>query len=371
MLPVRLGPSSEPQKSLNGLLEDEKFRPTCDDGPVSKETTSVAIGLVLGAGGLHAAAQHAGVLAALAEATGWDARTADVVVGTSAGATTAVNLRAGLSSTDLRAYYIRSEISDEGRALLDRVTTRLDLGPREPSSGDQTPRPARRPANPMLVLRDLLSTRRPRPVVALAGLLPEGPHDGSSLGLRITELHPEAWPERSTWICTVDLDTGGRVVLGRDDVKATIGPAVQASSAVPGWFRPVEIDGHRLVDGGVHSTTNADLTAALGLDLVIVSSSKTAGRTSGRQAPAAGALARAWHGRTLWREVSAIQRKGAKVLVFQPTAGDLAARSSDDRSDENLPAICEASRASALARIALPDAGTARRLLAAAGTGRR
>ncbi|MBI00661.1 MAG: hypothetical protein CL467_08750 [Acidimicrobiaceae bacterium] len=368
MLPVSLGPSSEPRKSLKGLLEDEKFRHTCDDVPVSTEPTSVAVGLVLGAGGLHAAAQHAGVLAALAEATGWDARTADVVVGTSAGSTTAVNLRAGLSATDLRAYYARTEISDEGRALLNRVTTQLDLGPRESGSRDQTLRPAGRPANPMLLLRDLLSTSRPRPVVALTGLLPKGPHDGSSLGLRITELHPEAWPERPTWICTVDLDTGERVVLGRDDVNATIGPAVQASAAVPGWFRPVEIDGRRLVDGGVHSTTNADLTAALGLDLVIVSSSKTVGRTSGRQAPTTETLARAWHGRTLWREISAIRRKGARVLLFQPTFGDLAARSSDDRSDENLPAICEAARASALARIALPDAGTARRLLATAGT---
>ena len=61
------------------------------------------IGLVLGAGGLHAAAHHAGTLAALAEATGWDPRTADVVVGTSAGATTAVSLRAGWSEGFLRS----------------------------------------------------------------------------------------------------------------------------------------------------------------------------------------------------------------------------------------------------------------------------
>ena len=39
------------------------------------------IGLVLGAGGLHAAAHHAGTLAALAEAPGWDPRPAAGVVG--------------------------------------------------------------------------------------------------------------------------------------------------------------------------------------------------------------------------------------------------------------------------------------------------
>ena len=330
----------------------------------------VSVGLVLGAGGLHAAAQHAGVLAALAEATGWDPRNADVVVGTSAGATTAVELRAGLSAADLRARYARTEPSPEGRALLDRVTTPLDLGPQEADEGNG--RPTGRPANPMLVLRDLASTARPRPVVALSGLLPEGPHDGSSLGIRTTELHPEPWPDRPTWICAVDLDDGGRVVLGRDDVDTEIGSAVQASTAVPGWFRPVEVDGRRLVDGGVHSTTNADLVATLCLDLVVVSSSKTSGATTGatngKEAPGASALARAWHGRTLRREVEAVRRKGAEVLVLQPTASDLAARTSHDRTDLDLPAICEAARASTLARIALPEAASARRLLTAAAT---
>ncbi|MEC9450569.1 MAG: patatin-like phospholipase family protein, partial [Actinomycetota bacterium] len=202
------------------------------------------IGLVLGAGGLHAAAHHAGTLAALAEATGWDPRTADVVVGTSAGATTAVSLRAGLSAADHRSYYSRTPLSAEGQALVSRVTTPLDL--KNPS--DQ---PARRlPANPMLVVRELLSTGRPRPVVSLAGLLPIGTHDGSSLADRMREMHPDRWPDHPTWICAVDLDSGRRVVLGRDDVDTDVGSAVQASSAVPGWFVPVEVDGRRLVDGG-------------------------------------------------------------------------------------------------------------------------
>ncbi|MBJ7282394.1 MAG: hypothetical protein JHD40_04705, partial [Acidimicrobiia bacterium] len=44
------------------------------------------IGLVLGAGGLTGQAFHAGVLAGLADGIGWDARSAELVVGTSAGA---------------------------------------------------------------------------------------------------------------------------------------------------------------------------------------------------------------------------------------------------------------------------------------------
>jgi len=330
-----------------------------------------AVGLVLGAGGLHGAARHAGVLAALAEATGWDPRTADVMVGTSAGATTAVNLRAGVPAEDLHAYYAGTPLSDEGRAIVDRVTTPLDLGtPSDPGPSGGS----RRPANPMLVLRDLCSTARPRPVMALAGLLPVGTRDGSSLGARSAEIHPAAWPDQPTWICAVDLGSGRRVVMGRDDVDVAIGPAVQASSAVPGWFRPVEVDGRRLVDGGVHSTTNADLVATLGLDVVVISSSKTVGGTSG-PTDDPGTLARAWHARTLWREVQAIRRRGAAVLVLEPTAGDLADRTNSDLDDADLPAIAEAARVSALARLALPEAARARRLLAdaaadAAGTSR-
>jgi NTE family protein len=61
------------------------------------------IGLVLGAGGLVGHAWHAGVLAGLAEGLGWDPRTADVVVGTSAGSVVAAMLRGGLSAADVFA----------------------------------------------------------------------------------------------------------------------------------------------------------------------------------------------------------------------------------------------------------------------------
>ena len=61
----------------------------------SRSTTRV--GLVLGAGGIVGQAYHAGVLAALEVDLGWDARTADVIVGTSAGSVMGTALRMGLS----------------------------------------------------------------------------------------------------------------------------------------------------------------------------------------------------------------------------------------------------------------------------------
>ena len=117
-------------------------------------------------------------------------------------------------------------------------------------------------------------------------------------------------------------------------------------------------------------STNADLVAALGLDVVVISSVRTVGGTAGPTGYR-GTVARAWHARTLWREVQAIRRRGAAVLVLDPTASDLAARKvladgSPDRNEHVLSSICEAARVSALARLALPEAARARRLLSSA-----
>ncbi|MDH3959445.1 MAG: patatin-like phospholipase family protein, partial [Actinomycetota bacterium] len=124
------------------------------------------IGLVLGGGGLTGTAFHAGVLAALDELTGWDPRTAELVVGTSAGATSAALLRAGFPPADFVARMTRSPLSAAGTDILG------DLGPlRQPARAG---RRARRPAAPTLVPSILRRPWRYRPGVAAAALLPEG-----------------------------------------------------------------------------------------------------------------------------------------------------------------------------------------------------
>ncbi len=313
------------------------------------------IGLVLSAGGTSGAAHHAGVLAALEEATGWDARSADLLVGTSAGASTAATLRAGLSATDHAAYYNKTPLSAQGQAISDRVTTRLDLPENPP------PPTNRRPANPTLLVRGIFGRGRPRPVVSLTGVLHEGTVEGSALAARVSESHPEPWPDAATWICAVNLKSGQRVVFGRDDIPADLGPAVQASSAIPGYFEPAVINGQRYVDGGVHSTTNASLVAGLGFDLVVISSSMTA--VAQQSSWPGGPLGRAWHSRTLRREVEAIRASGTPVLVFQPTADDLAVREASNLATHNAAAVCSAARISTLAHLAHPRSATGRMLL--------
>ncbi|MBK9180358.1 MAG: patatin-like phospholipase family protein [Acidimicrobiales bacterium] len=278
-----------------------------------------SIGLVLGAGGATGGAFHAGALTALADVTGWDARTAELVVGTSAGAAVASGLRAGLSPADLAHRAAGRPLSPEGEALL------AGAGP--PVDPLRLP-PARHwwppvPAAPRLLVTEVLQPWRWRAGVALAAALPEGTRSTDPLAERARAVHAgRRWPERPLWICAVRLGDGARVVLGRDvRVDADIGDAVAASCAVPGLFAPRRIGRDRYVDGGVHAPTNADLLAGLGFDLVVVSSPMSA--TADGLRAAADRIPRAWHRHTLDTEVAAVRRMHTPVLVLEPTAADL------------------------------------------------
>jgi len=69
----------------------------------------------------------------------------------------------------------------------------------------------------------------------------------------------------------MDYDRGRRVVFGRPGApRVELAYAVAASCAIPGWYAPVVIDGRRFVDGGVCSTTSADLLLDQELDEVTV-----------------------------------------------------------------------------------------------------
>jgi len=276
------------------------------------------VGLVLGAGGVTGGAFHAGVLSALADVIGWDARTAEVVVGTSAGSLTGTILRAGLPPTDLAARAEDRPLSAEGRRVLSRVAPPSAASfPLRPSLRDR-----RGPAAAPDALRSM--ARRPwtvSPGAVIAALLPAGRVSTSMITGGIEPLFGDRWPLDPLWICAVRLSTGRRVVFGRDDgERPPVGQAVAASCAIPTFFEPVVIDGHRHVDGGVHSPTNLDLLGGLGLDLVIVSSPMSlAGRSL--RAAADTPMRRACRA-FLDREAISVRRRGTPVVAFQPTTED-------------------------------------------------
>jgi NTE family protein len=269
--------------------------------------TEARIGLVLGGGGLTGTAFHAGVVAGLAESAGWDARTAELIVGTSAGSTTAALLRAGLPPADLVARMAGAPLSAAGERVLG------GLGPlRQPGSRE---RPSRRPAAPGLLPSIARRPWRYRPGIAAAALLPEGTVAVDAGVSWIGDLF-QAWPDQPMWICTVRLDDGARVVFGRD-ATASVRDAVTASCAIPGYFTPVLIDGQRHVDGGMWSIHNLDLVAGTGLDLVVVCAPMS---TADRRATERSTLVRLLVRRRLDHEVDHVRRSGTPVLVIQPDA---------------------------------------------------
>ena len=269
----------------------------------------VSIAVVFSAGGGKGDPFHSGVIGAIAEHTGWDASTADLLVGTSAGSFTTTSLRAGLSARDAEARHVDpSTVSTSGQAILDRIVTPYD----EPTVGRSA-----RPAAPRMALNAVWPPWQADPVRLVYGLLPNGTRSGETIATRLDELLPDGWPERPTWIVAVRTNDGKRIVFGRDDVAGTPGQAAQASSAIPAIYAPVRIGPRTYVDGAVHSSTNADLVAMLGFDLVIVSSVKTVvpDDRSWLRDPE-----RAWFSIKLDNEIATVRSKGTPVVVIEPDA---------------------------------------------------
>jgi len=72
------------------------------------------------------------------------------------------------------------------------------------------------------------------------------------------------------YITAMNLDTAERVVFGHDeDTSLTISESVQASTALPGFYKPARLRGVDYVDGGVRRTANIDVAIEHGADLVI------------------------------------------------------------------------------------------------------
>jgi predicted acylesterase/phospholipase RssA len=75
---------------------------------------------------------------------------------------------------------------------------------------------------------------------------------------------------RRLYITACDLDTAERAIFGADEnSEVTISQAVQASSALPIFYKPARMNGIDYVDGGVRHTANIDIAIEKGADLII------------------------------------------------------------------------------------------------------
>jgi NTE family protein len=243
---------------------------------------------VLGAGGVTGDAFHRGLLRALQE-VGYDARDADVIVGTSAGS--------------MVGAFLRRPDRAAGTALPDATVHGRKLG-RGP---DLSP-----------FLAALRRPWRARPGVLAASLLPTGRRSTDFLVSGLHARHGSAWPDRPLYVVAARRRDGRRVVFGREGSPHTdVAHAVAASCAIPGFFHPVEINGEMYVDGGVHSPTNADVLNGWDLDVLRVSSPMSV--DPGGVRPTLDLPMRlACHG-YVRSETGTHRRRGTRVVCFEPS----------------------------------------------------
>ncbi len=296
------------------------------------------VGLVLGAGGITGEAFHRGVLSALQVTAGWDARTAAIVVGTSAGSIIGASLR-----------------SPSGQP----VASLPDDAPDAATS-------VRRIAGVGVLAAAIRRPWLARPVVLATALVPAGSRSTDLISVGVRRRFGSAWPEREMWVVAARRRDGVRVVFGREGAPpADVASAVAASCAIPGYFKPVDINGVEYVDGGIHSPTNADVLAGCGLDLVVISSPMSVLPTAARPRVDL-SLRLLWH-RYVVSEARRVRRSGTPVLVVEPDVATLARLSVNSMRGRHLDEI-EERAAAATSRLLLHPANSEKLSLLRAGT---
>ena len=259
--------------------------------------------LVLGGGGVLGEVWMHAVLAGVEEASGFDSRTCEGYVGTSAGSIVAAVLAGGVSPE-----------------------TRLGELPEQPVGEEEAPESGDTLAG--RTLRAGVATAA-APVAALAlptmapggafvrrlalGRAPRGTRSLRGLGARIDSTGVR-WDGRLA-VSTVELESGRRVMFGRDGApKASVGQAVEASCAIPAYFHPIEIGGREYVDGGAWSPTNMD-TAQVRRGTQVLCLNPTGSISA--VGVASRSVARV--------EALVLERRGARVQIVSPDEGSVEA----------------------------------------------
>jgi NTE family protein len=268
--------------------------------------------LVLGGGGILGEAWMTAVLVGLQDATDFDARECDGFVGTSAGSIVAAVLAAGVEpSSRLGKLPEQPAVEEDGQPARSR-----GVPPRAMRMALQAGRGA---AAPFAAVG--LRTTAPGGALfrrTLLGVAPTGRRSLRGLGEHL-ERDGARWDGRLQ-VSAVDLGSGRRVMFGAPDApEASVGEAVEASCAIPGVFRPVEIGGREYVDGGAWSPTNLDVAPVERGSRVLCLN--PTGSLRGTLAGALGIVSRS----AATVEALALERRGVRVRVVAPDAASVEA----------------------------------------------
>jgi NTE family protein len=276
----------------------------------------VTSALVLGAGGTVGMAYHAGVLRALEEVGGFRPNDADLIVGTSAGSMVGAALRSGLTAEDMWLAALDQHPDMELQQPGESPWAQTWAGPSDIAR--------RMVGSAYLLQRSLFRFPVPALPQQLQRLFPGGFFTIADADEVLSRFMPTDWPDRLLWLVTVDVRTGRRVVLGRrQPVRTDLHTAVKASCAIPAFFQPQRVGRRVLVDGGVHSTTNLDLTTKISPDVII--GVVPMAYDPGNPPRGFDLLVRRFAQTRLAREVAQARGAGARVLLLRPSVDDLEA----------------------------------------------
>jgi NTE family protein len=316
----------------------------------------VRVGLVLGAGGIQGGAWLTGGLDALAEETGWDPASADYVVGTSAGSMIGALCASGIPPWFMVAHS-RGETFEGVEDARGRDASDAD---RAAGAGFQLERawPPIGPGSWRLALRTLTQPHRFTPATVATGWLPRGIFSVEGLKDTIRAVVPSGWSSHpNLWIVACDYSTGRRVAFGREgSPDADLADAVAASCAIPGLYHPVTIAGHRYVDGGIYSTSNADILRNEELDLVICLNPTSTLHPIRAINPrdAVNLFFQRASGRRLGSEAKKLRLAGAEVVLIQPMREDLRAMGPNLMRTGNRNQVIEMARETVARQLAEP-----------------
>src|SRR6187549_1048118 len=230
------------------------------------------IGMALAGGGPLGGIYEVGALLALADSLeGLDLNDLDVYVGVSSGGFVAAALANGISPAQMYRLFI-----DDGAdaALKPEIFLKPAFGEFR-RRAVALPALARRATVQWLrapLRRGLMSS-----LATFAGAVPTGLFDNRAIDDFLRRLFSARGRTNDfrelagkLFLVATNLDTGASVTFGargRDHVP--ISRAIQASSALPGLFPPVVIDGGHYVDGALNKTLHASVALDQGIGLLL------------------------------------------------------------------------------------------------------
>ncbi|MGP8250254.1 MAG: patatin-like phospholipase family protein [Candidatus Dormibacteria bacterium] len=273
------------------------------------------LALVLGGGGAAGNAWEIGLIAGLAEAGLDMTEAADLVIGTSAGATAAAQVRSGIPPAELLAAVLSPPVQPVGQNR------------------------GRPPSLPMATVYERMRTisataasvydlRRAMGAFGLESDSTLGPGARQRRAIVAARLPRPEWPDRPMIVTAVDAHTGEVAAFDRNSGVDLV-DAVTASTALPGLVPTVSINGTHYIDGGVGGGENADLASGYAKVVVLSplggQSQTPPERGAERTAQFEGLRRPPEWGTDLASQVEALRKQGSQVEVITPDADSRAA----------------------------------------------